>query len=63
MSKIDHPRAETIAPLHEAQEAWRRAYIDRALAICDGSRTRAAAMLGVDVRTIFRHIAEQGRQG
>lgn len=39
-----------------AVEAFRRDYILRALAACDGNRTRTARLLGVDARTIFRYL-------
>jgi len=49
-----------VLPLAEAREAWQRRYIDEVLALNGGNRTKAARDLGVDPRTIFRHVA-QGR--
>jgi transcriptional regulator with GAF, ATPase, and Fis domain len=45
-----------ILPLAEAREAWQREYINRVLALNGGNRTKTARDLGVDPRTIFRHL-------
>jgi transcriptional regulator with GAF, ATPase, and Fis domain len=47
---------EDILPLNEAREQWQRDYINRALALNSGNRTKTARDLGVDPRTIFRHL-------
>ena len=53
----DEPDA--ILPLTEAREYWQRQYINRALALNNGNRTKAARDLGVDPRTIFRHLEKE----
>ncbi len=45
-----------ILPLAEAKEAFQRHYIDKVLALNHGNRTKTAKDLGVDPRTIFRHL-------
>ena len=45
-----------VLPLSEAKEAFQRRYIDEVLALNEGNRTKTARDLGVDPRTIFRHL-------
>ncbi len=52
-----------ILPLTEAREAWQREYINRVLALNGGNRTKTARDLGVDPRTIFRHLEKEGKDG
>ncbi len=52
-----------ILPLTEARELWQREYINRVLARNDGNRTKTARDLGVDPRTIFRHLEKEGKDG
>jgi transcriptional regulator with GAF, ATPase, and Fis domain len=47
---------ESILPLTEARELWQREYINKVLALNNGNRTKTARDLGVDPRTIFRHL-------
>ena len=49
--------AGRVLPLAEAKEAYQRRYIDEVLALNGGNRTKTARDLGVDPRTIFRHVA------
>ncbi|MEZ4453522.1 MAG: sigma 54-interacting transcriptional regulator [Nannocystaceae bacterium] len=51
--------SEQILPLTEAREIWQRQYINRVLAINNGNRTKTARDLGVDPRTIFRHLEKE----
>ena len=53
---------EDILPLGDALERYRRRYIDEALERNGGNRTKTARELGVDPRTVFRHL-EQGKDG
>jgi transcriptional regulator with GAF, ATPase, and Fis domain len=48
--------AGRILPLAEAKEAFQRRYIDEVLALNGGNRTKTARDLGVDPRTVFRHL-------
>ena len=50
---------ESIIPLSEARDRWQRAYINKVLALNDGNRTKTARDLGVDPRTIFRHLEKE----
>jgi transcriptional regulator with PAS, ATPase and Fis domain len=54
--------AETAAilPLAEARERWQREYINHVLDLNAGNRTKTARDLGVDPRTIFRHLEKEG---
>ena len=47
---------EDLLPLNEAVENYRRRYINEALSKHQGNRTQTAKALGVDPRTIFRHL-------
>src|SRR5690606_9208548 len=53
---------ELILPLAEAREAWQREYINRVLALNGGNRTKTARDLGVDPRTIFRHLEKTDKR-
>ncbi len=48
---------DRILPLAEAKEAFQRRYIDQVLLLNNGNRTQTAKDLGVDPRTVFRHLA------
>jgi transcriptional regulator with GAF, ATPase, and Fis domain len=54
-----------ILPLQEAKDKFQRDYINEVLALNGGNRTKTARDLGVDPRTIFRHLekeeTEEGR--
>ncbi len=47
---------DLILPLADARELWQKEYINRILALNGGNRTKTARDLGVDPRTIFRHL-------
>jgi DNA-binding NtrC family response regulator len=49
-------------PLAEAKEKFQRDYINEILTLNNGNRTKTARDLGVDPRTIFRHL-EKGENG
>jgi transcriptional regulator with GAF, ATPase, and Fis domain len=49
----------TILPLAEAKERFQREYINEILALNDGNRTKTARDLGVDPRTVFRHLEKE----
>jgi transcriptional regulator with GAF, ATPase, and Fis domain len=51
-----------ILPLAEAKEKFQRDYINEILTLNSGNRTKTARDLGVDPRTIFRHL-EKGEGG
>ncbi|GMV40494.1 MAG: sigma-54-dependent Fis family transcriptional regulator [Myxococcales bacterium] len=51
-----------ILPLADAREEWQRRYINKVLELNEGNRTKTARDLGVDPRTIFRHL-EKEREG
>jgi transcriptional regulator with GAF, ATPase, and Fis domain len=48
-----------ILPLNEAKEKFQREYINEILALNDGNRTKTAKELGVDPRTVFRHLEKE----
>lgn len=50
---------QPILSLAEAKERFQADYIDRVLALNGGNRTKTAADLGVDPRTIYRHLAKK----
>jgi DNA-binding NtrC family response regulator len=47
---------EPIMPLLQAKEEFQKRYINEVLARNNGNRTKTAKDLGVDPRTIFRHL-------
>ena len=50
-----------ILPLADARERWQREYINRILALNGGNRTKTARDLGVDPRTVFRHLEKENQ--
>ncbi len=52
-----------ILQLAEAKEAFQRDYINEVLALNNGNRTKTARDLGVDPRTIFRHLEKADDEG
>jgi len=48
-----------ILPLAQAKEEFSRRYINEVLARNNGNRTKTARDLGVDPRTIFRHLEKE----
>lgn len=49
-----------VVPLNQAKEDFQRRYINEILARNNGNRTKTAHDLGVDPRTIFRHLEREG---
>ena len=49
-----------ILTLAEAKERFQRDYINEVLALNNGNRTKTARDLGVDPRTVFRHLEKEG---
>jgi hypothetical protein len=54
---------DTVEPLERHIERVKSAYVAQILAACGGNRTRAAKLLGVDVRTVFRLLAKEREVG
>jgi transcriptional regulator with PAS, ATPase and Fis domain len=52
-----------ILPLAEAKERFQRDYINQVLELNNGNRTKTARDLGVDPRTIFRHLEKEDEEG
>lgn len=50
---------EPVMPLNQAKEDFQRRYINDILARNNGNRTKTAYDLGVDPRTIFRHLERE----
>ncbi len=48
-----------ILPLAVAKERYQRSYINEVLALNNGNRTKTARDLGVDPRTVFRHLEKE----
>jgi len=49
-----------ILPLADAKEKFQREYINQVLELNNGNRTKTARDLGVDPRTVFRHLEKEG---
>jgi transcriptional regulator with PAS, ATPase and Fis domain len=60
---LDEELVKKILPLADAKEEFQRRYIDLALELNDGNRTKTARDLGVDPRTIFRHLEKKREDG
>ena len=55
---------DPILPLAQAREEWQKDYINKVLERNGGNRTKTAKDLGVDPRTIFRHLEKlEGEKG
>jgi transcriptional regulator with GAF, ATPase, and Fis domain len=52
-----------ILTLAEAKEKFQREYINEVLALNNGNRTKTARDLGVDPRTVFRHLEKESEDG
>jgi transcriptional regulator with GAF, ATPase, and Fis domain len=52
-----------ILPLADAKEKFQREYINQILELNNGNRTKTARDLGVDPRTIFRHLEKEDGDG
>lgn len=59
---LGHIEPAPIQPLQDAKEAWQRSYIENAVLRCEGNRTQAAKALGVDPRTIYRYLKDDGTE-
>ncbi len=60
---LDAEALPTILPLSAAKEKFQREYINEVLALNNGNRTKTARDLGVDPRTIFRHLEKEDGNG
>jgi transcriptional regulator with PAS, ATPase and Fis domain len=52
-----------ILTLAEAKDKFQREYINEVLALNNGNRTKTARDLGVDPRTVFRHLEKEAEDG
>jgi transcriptional regulator with GAF, ATPase, and Fis domain len=52
-----------ILTLSEAKERFQRDYINEVLSLNNGNRTKTARDLGVDPRTVFRHLEKESDDG
>jgi hypothetical protein len=50
---------ETVESLERHIERAKSTYVAQVLASCGGNRTKAAKLLGIDVRTVFRLLAKE----
>ena len=51
-----------VLPLAEAKEEFQRRYVNEVLARNNGNRTQTAKDLGVDPRTVFRHLEKEAQR-
>jgi transcriptional regulator with GAF, ATPase, and Fis domain len=52
-----------ILTLQDAKDKFQREYINEVLALNNGNRTKTARDLGVDPRTVFRHLEKESDDG
>ncbi len=57
---LDNKADEPVLPLAQAKDEFQRRYINEILERNNGNRTKTAKELGVDPRTIFRHLEREG---
>lgn len=60
---IESSELPAIMTLNDARERWQRNYINEVLSLNGGNRTKTARDLGVDPRTIFRHLEREESGG
>ena len=60
--EIEGKTETAVLPLSQAKEEFQRRYINDVLARNQGNRTRTAKQLGVDPRTIFRHLEREDNE-
>lgn len=60
---LDESSFETVRSLQEALEEFKREYINQVLERNGGNRTKTARDLGVDPRTVFRHLERMNSGG
>jgi two-component system response regulator AtoC len=53
------PQTPSILALKDAEDAFRKAYVEEVLRTVNGDKHRAAALLGVDLRTVQRILADK----
>lgn len=53
---------DALPSLHEAKEEFIRNYVKKAILIHKGNKTKAAKALGVDPKTLYRHLLEEGEE-
>jgi transcriptional regulator with GAF, ATPase, and Fis domain len=56
---LDADSLPSILTLAEAKDKFQRDYINEVLALNNGNRTKTARDLGVDPRTVFRHLEKE----
>ena len=57
---LDADSLPQILTLADAKDKFQRDYINEVLALNNGNRTKTARDLGVDPRTVFRHLEKEG---
>ena len=60
--ELSDTELEPVMPLAQAKEEFQRRYINEVLARNSGNRTKTAHDLGVDPRTIFRHLEREDEE-
>ena len=60
--ELSDAELQPVRPLAQAKEDFQRDYINEVLARNNDNRTKTAHDLGVDPRTIFRHLEREERE-
>ena len=60
---LSEANLKPLLPLAAAKDAFQRDYVNQVLERFAGNRTKAAEALGVDPRTIFRHLEKEAERG
>ena len=60
---LSEANLKPLLPLAAAKDAFQRNYVNQVLERFAGNRTKAAEALGVDPRTIFRHLEKEAERG
>ena len=59
---LSEANLKPLLPLAAAKDAFQRDYVNQVLDRYAGNRTKAAEALGVDPRTIFRHLEKEAER-
>ena len=59
---LSEANLKPLLPLAAAKDAFQRDYVNQVLERFAGNRTKAAEALGVDPRTIFRHLEKEAER-
>jgi DNA-binding NtrC family response regulator len=63
LERADGPPLTNVRPLRLALRDFERAYLQRAVELCDGGRSRAAEALGISRKTLWQKLRHAPSEG